>query len=79
LIRNFTSTSQNLEWSDVPWRKLSLDVESLHSLEWSDAEIHKISDVEGNVSALRVSITLLPGLGGLQSVTHKLNLFFSFS
>jgi hypothetical protein len=54
-------------------------METLHSLEGCYSEINMISDVEGEVTTLGVSVTLLTGLGSFETFTNKLNLLFSFS
>jgi hypothetical protein len=79
LIGYFTSTSENLEGPNISWGKLPFDVKSLHSLEWSDAKIGMISNLEGQFTSLGISITLLTGLSGLEAIADQLNLFFSFA
>src|ERR1041385_3603211 len=51
-------------------------MESLHSLQWGDSEIHKISNCKGHLSTLRVGITLLTRLSGLEMLTNQLDLLF---
>jgi hypothetical protein len=69
LIGYFTSTSENLEGPNISWGKLPFDVKSLHSLEWSDAKIGMITNIECQLATLRVSITLLAGLSGFEAIT----------
>jgi hypothetical protein len=51
-------------------------MEVLHTFERCHSKIDKISHVEGDWSSLRVSITLLPGLGCLQTIPNELDLLF---
>src|SRR4051812_22546198 len=51
-------------------------MESLHSLQWGDSEIHKISNCKSHLSTLGVGITLLTRLSGLETLTNQLDLFF---
>src|SRR3954466_5657341 len=51
----------------------------MHSLQRRNFEIHKISDIESEVSTSLVGITLLSGLGGLEVLTNLVNLLFCFS
>ena len=54
-------------------------METLHSLKGCHSEIHKISDVKGEVSALGIGITLLTGLSSFETLANKLDLFFGFT
>src|SRR5665811_273258 len=54
-------------------------METLHSFQWGHSEINKISDVEGKITTLGISVTLLTGLGSFEALTNKLNLFFGFT
>ena len=54
-------------------------METLHSLEGCQSEIHKISNVKGEVTALGISVTLLAGLGSFEALADKLDLFFGFT
>src|SRR4051812_42144223 len=51
-------------------------MESLHSLQWGDSEVHKISNCKGHLSTLGVGITLLTRLSGLETFTNELDLLF---
>jgi hypothetical protein len=51
-------------------------VEALHTLEWCDSKVDKVSHIEGDRSPLWVSITLLSGLGRFQMVADELDLLF---
>jgi hypothetical protein len=53
-------------------------MEALHTLEWCDSKIDKVSHIEGDRSPLWVGITLLLRLGCFQMVTDELDLFLSF-
>jgi hypothetical protein len=53
-------------------------MEALHTLEWCDSKVDKVSHIEGDRSPLRVGITLLSRLGGFQTVADKLDLFLGF-
>ena len=79
MIRYFTSTSENLEEPNISRGKLPFDVKSLHSLEWSDMKIGMISNLEGQLATLGISITLLAGLSGFEAITDQSDLFFSFA
>jgi hypothetical protein len=54
-------------------------MEALHSLEWGDMKISKISNIKNQLTTLRISVALLTRLSGLQTVTNELNLLFGFS
>src|SRR6185369_9911539 len=54
-------------------------METLHSFEGCHSEINIISDVEGEVTAFGVIVTLLAGLGSFEAFTNKLYLLFSFT
>jgi hypothetical protein len=43
---------QDLEWSNVPGCKLTLNMKTLHTLEWCYSEVDKVSHMEGNRSSL---------------------------
>jgi hypothetical protein len=49
-------------------------VEALHTLEWCDSKVDKVSHIKGDRSPLWVSVTLLSGLGYFQAVADELNL-----
>src|ERR1041385_3634511 len=51
-------------------------MESLHTLQWGDSEIHKISNCKSHLSTLGVGITLLTRLSGLETFTNQLDLLF---
>jgi hypothetical protein len=70
---------EDLEWANILGCKLTLDMEMLHALEWGHSEIDKISHTKIDRPPLGICITLLAGLGYLQTVTDKLNLLFSFT
>ena len=71
-------TGNYLEWSYIPWRQLSFDMETLHSFERGYSEINKISGLENGVAALGVNVALLTGLGSFEMLTDKLDLLFGF-
>jgi hypothetical protein len=54
-------------------------MDSLHSLEWCDTEICKVSSVEGHIPALRIGVAFLAGLCNFQAVSDHLDLFVSLS
>src|ERR1041385_6481694 len=51
-------------------------MESLHSFQWGDSEIHKISNFKSHLSTLGVGITLLTRLSRLETLTNQLDLLF---
>jgi hypothetical protein len=51
-------------------------MEALHTLEWCDSKVDKVSHIEGDRSPLWASVTLLSGLGCFQTVADKLDLLF---
>jgi hypothetical protein len=51
-------------------------MEALHTLEWCDSKVDKISHIEGDRSSFWVGITLLSGLGCFQTVADELDLLF---
>jgi hypothetical protein len=51
-------------------------MEALHTLEWCDSKVDKVSHIEGDRSPLWVSVTLLSGLGCFQMVADELDLLF---
>jgi hypothetical protein len=67
---------QDLERSDVPGCKFTFDIEALHTLEWCDSKVDKVSHIEGDRSPLWVGVTLLSGLGFFQMVADELDLLF---
>ena len=54
-------------------------MKTLHSLEWGHSEIDIISDTEGDIATLGISVALLTGLGSFETLADKLNLFFGFT
>jgi hypothetical protein len=54
-------------------------MEALHSLEWGDTKIGKISNIKNQLTTLRICIALLMRLSGLQTVTNELYLLFGFT
>jgi hypothetical protein len=53
-------------------------MEALHTLEWCDSKVDKVSHTKGDMSPLWVGITLLSGLGCFQMVVDELDLLFGF-
>jgi hypothetical protein len=51
-------------------------MEALHTLEWCDSKVDKVSHIEGDRPPFWVSITLLSGLGCFQMVADELDLLF---
>jgi hypothetical protein len=51
-------------------------MEALHTLEWCDSKVDKVSHIKGDGSSLRVSVTLLSGQGCFQMVADELDLLF---
>jgi hypothetical protein len=51
-------------------------MEALHTLEWCDSKVDKVSHIKGDGSSFRVSVTLLSGLGCFQTVADELDLLF---
>jgi hypothetical protein len=51
-------------------------MKALHTLEWCDSKVDKVSHIEGDSSPFWVSVTLLSGLGFFQTVTDELDLLF---
>src|ERR1041385_5892036 len=51
-------------------------MESLHSLQWGESEIHKISNCKSHLSTLGDGITFLMRLSGLETLTNQLDLLF---
>jgi hypothetical protein len=51
-------------------------MEALHTLEWCDSKVDKISHIEGDRSSFWVSATLLSGLGYFQTVADEMDLLF---
>jgi hypothetical protein len=51
-------------------------MEALHTLEWCDSKVDKVSHIEGDRSPLWVSVTLLSGLGCFQTVADELDWLF---
>jgi hypothetical protein len=54
-------------------------MEVLHSLEWGDTKIGKISNIKNQLTTLWICVGLLMRLSGFQMVTNKLYLLFGFS
>jgi hypothetical protein len=67
---------QDLEWADVPGCKFTFDMDALHTLEWCDSKVDKVSHIEGDRSPFWVGVTLLSGLGCFQTVADELDLLF---
>jgi hypothetical protein len=53
-------------------------MEALHTFEWRDSKIEKVSHIEGDRSPLWVGITLLSRLACFETVADELDLFLSF-
>jgi hypothetical protein len=53
-------------------------MKALHTLEWCDSKVDKVSHIEGNRSSPIVGITLLSRLGCLQTIADELDLLFGF-
>jgi len=51
-------------------------MELLHSLQWGDSEIHKVSNCKSHLSTLGVGITLRTRLSGLETLINQLDLLF---
>ena len=52
-------------------------MELLHSLQWGDSEIHKVSNYKSHLSTLGVGIALLTILSGLETLMNQLEQLFS--
>jgi hypothetical protein len=51
-------------------------MEALHTLEWCDSKVDKISHIESDRSPLWVGVTLLSRLGCFQAIADELDLLF---
>jgi hypothetical protein len=51
-------------------------MEALHTLEWCDSKVDKISHIQGDRPPLWVTLTLLSGLGCFQTIEDEVDLLF---
>ena len=78
-VSYFSSALEYAKRTNIPRGKFPSNMEPLHSLERGHTEVHEVPFGEGHLSALRVSIALLTGLGRLETITDQLNLLFGLT
>jgi hypothetical protein len=66
LIGDFSSAVKDFEWSDVPWCQLTLYLETMKPSHRPNLQVHKITDLDCEISSSIVSIVFLPWLCNLE-------------
>src|SRR5215216_3708162 len=73
-ISNFSSSTTNLEWTDVSRSQLSFDTEAVCTSHGSDTKVHEITRGIHHVRVLPVIVALLTTLSNLQVLKNDMHL-----
>src|SRR3954465_12156814 len=78
LVGNFSTFSKNAERSDVTWGQLSLDTETLGSLQRSNPKVSLLIQIVVVLPMMTIIVAFLTRLGCFQLITNNANFLFCF-